>query len=165
MKKDLLQIEVDLLLLKYGESAVIKSLSSSIYKSEDEIIEKIRSLKDRKSRAVTKTRNKKRPIDIANEVIAGSKNENLLVELAILYQNKQFLPQLKDVKRFLGRFNINKNIRSRNDATRAVFESLTQCSLAELNELMSSSGTDSQSSFATLAEHIMGDGGHNSSNK
>ena len=165
MKKDILQIEVDLLLLKYGEPAVIKAISSSINKSVDEIYEKIRILKEQKTNAEKTPRQKKQPIDIAKEVIVGSTNENELFKLAILYQNKQFLPQLKDVRRFLGRFNIDKDIRSRNDATRIVFESLLQCSPGELVNLARDSNTNGQSSFDTLAEHIMGVSGNKSSNK
>lgn len=165
MKKELLQIEIDLLLLKYGETAVIKALSSVSDKSEDEIVEKIRVLKERKTKVSKTPRQQKQPLDIAKEVITGSSNESQLINLAILYQNKQFLPQLKDVKRFLGRFNVSKNIKSRNEATRVVFESLAQCSLDELIYLATDSNTNSQSSFAKLAEHIMGDGDNKSSNK
>ncbi len=165
MKNDLLQIEIDLLLLKYGEAAVIKALSSAVVTTEDELNKKIRTLKEKKLKAPKSPRQQKQPLDIAKEVITGSSNEHQLIKLATLYQNKQFLPQLKDVKRFLGRFNINKNIKSRNEATRVVFESLTKCSSDELTTFSTNSNTNSQSSFAKLAEHIMGDGNNKSSNK
>ncbi len=164
MKNDFLQIELDLLLLKYGEAAVIKALSISIDTTEDELKEKIQVLKEKKLKTPKRPRQQKQPLDIAKEVIKGSSGESQLMDLAILYQNKQFLPQLKDVKRFLGRFNINKNIRSRNEATRVVFELLKQCSADELNKFSTDINTNSQSSFAKLADHIMGDSGSKSSN-
>lgn len=165
MEKELLQIEVDLLLLKYGEDAVIKAISETGAKTENEIYEKISGLKEKKSKTPKSSRQQKQPLDIAKEIVTGSSNESQLIKLAILYQNKQFLPQLKDVKRLLGRFNINKNIKSRNEATRIVFESLSRYSLDELNNLTADSNTNGQSSFAKLAEHIMGDGDNKSSSQ
>lgn len=165
MKTDIVQIEVDLLLLKYGEKTVIKALSVATSTTEDELNKKIRELKEKKIKASKKPRQQRQPLDIAKEVIAGSSNESLLTDLAILYQNKQFLPQLKDVKRFLGRFNITKTTKTRNEATRLVFESLSQCTADELINLSKDLNTNNQSSFAKLAEHIMGDGNNKPSNK
>ena len=157
MKAELLQIEVEVLLLKYGEASVLKALSAATASTEEELRRKINVLKEKKTKTTKSTIAKKQPLDVAKEVIAGSTNEDQLMSLAVLYQNRQFLPQLKDVKRFLGRFNITKVVKNRNDATRIVFESLSRCSQEELMGFTSDSNTGGQSSFAKLAEHIMGD--------
>lgn len=165
MKTELLQIEIDLLLLRYGEPTVLKALSSATNSTEEELRRKIEVLKEKKLQTKKSTRAKKQPLDIAKDVIADSANGEQLLRLAHLYQNRQFLPQLKDVKRFLGRFNVNKDVKSRNDATRIVFESLRRCSIEELTELTIDSNAEEQSSFAKLAGHIMGDSENKSSNK
>ena len=157
MNIELLQIEVEILLLRYGEASVLKALSAAISSTEEELRGKINVLKEKKAKTTKNARAKKQPLDVAKEVIVGSANEDQLMSLAIRYQNREFLPQLKDVKRFLGRFNVTKDVKSRNDATRVVFESLSRCSQEELKELASASDTEGQSSFAKLAEHIMGD--------
>ena len=162
MEVELLQIEVEILLLKYGETSVLKALSAAIASNEEDLRGKISALKEKKAQTTKNTRAKKQPLDVAKEIIAGSTNEDQLMSLAILYQNRQFLPQLKDVKRFLGRFNIIKNVKSRNDATRAVFESLSRCSQEELMSYTADTNTGGQSSFSKLAEHIMGNRGNKS---
>lgn len=162
MKSELLQIEVELLLVKYGEAAVLKALATAADVNEAILIEKIKSLQKAKTRP-TARRAQKQLIDVAKAVTEGSPNEDLLDKLAVLYQNKQFLPQLKDVKKFLGRFNMVRNIKNRNDATKIVFESLKKCSRDELAGFISDLDVGKQSSFATLAEHIMGSHGGKSS--
>ena len=162
MEIELLQIEVEILLLKYGETAVLKALSAAIASNESDLRGKISAMKEKKAQTTKNTRAKKQPLDVAKEIIAGSINEDQLMSLAILYQNREFLPQLKDVKRFLGRFNVFKDVKSRNDATRAVFESLSRCSQEELMSFTADTNTGGQSSFSKLAEHIMGDRGNKS---
>ena len=156
MKSELLKIEVELLLLKYGEESVLKALSGTTGSTEDAIHQKLSMLKEKKTNSKI-SRTKKRPIDVAKEVVGDSVNKEQLMQLAVSYQNRQFLPQLKDVKRFLGRFNITKNITSRDNATRIVFESLNRCSSEELNGFLSDINMADGSSFSRLAGHIMGD--------
>ncbi len=158
MKSELVQIEVELVLLKYGEPAVLRALSAATGANEDELRKKTKALQEKKAKSPRVPKIKKQLIDVAREVVTGSANEDELLKLASLYQNKQFLPQFKDVKRFLGRFNIAKDVKSRNDATKSVFESLNKCSGEELKGFITDVDTDTggRSSFATLADHIMG---------
>jgi len=156
MNTELLKIEVDLLVLKYGESAALRAFASATGSTEDAVRRRLAALKEKK----TKSRGaqiKKRPIYIAKDVAKGSVKEEQLMRLAVSYQNRQFLPQLKDVRRFLGRFNIERAIKSRDNATRIVFETLNRCSSEELDDFLSDSIKSGQSSFSRLAGHIMGD--------
>lgn len=164
MKSKLVQIEVELLLLKYGENAVIRALALASGLNEEKLQEKIFSLQELKTKPARTQKEKKQLVDIANEVLKGAAHEEELRKLAALYQNKRFLPQLKDVKRFLGKFSIGKYAKSRNEATKMVFESLKKCSLDELTAFISEVDNGEQSSFATLADHIMGSHGRKSSN-
>ena len=157
MKLELLQLEVDMLLLKYGEASVLKALATATTCTEDGLQERLAVLKSKKVESSSRRFARKQPLEIAKEVIKGSTNEDQLLDLANLYQNKQFLPQLKDVRRFLGRFKITNNIKTRHDATRAVFESLNRCTREELEEFAPESDSDGRSSFEKLAEQIMGE--------
>ena len=165
MKADLLHIEIELLLLKYGEAPVVKAIALSLNATEEDIRKKIEALKDKKDKSSKTVRVKKAPIDVAKNIIEGAANEDLLTDLANLYQNKQFLTELKDVKRFLGRFNISKEVKSRNEGTRLVFEALCRTTREELNDFISDSNSGGQSSFSKLADHIIGGSSKESSNK
>lgn len=165
MKSELVQIEIELILLKYGESAVVKALSTVTGVSEDDLKNRIQSLQEKKAKPAKAPTVRKQPIDIATEIVKGTANENELTSLATLYQNKQFLPQLKDVKRFLGRFNAPGTPKSRNDATRVVFESLCKCTSEELKGFIENTNAGGDSAFATLADHIMGVNENKSSNR
>lgn len=165
MKADLLQIEVELLLLKYGEASAVKAIALSLNSSEEDILKKIEALRAKKDKTPKTARPKKAPLDVAKEIVAGDTNEDLLTNLAILYQNKQFLAELKDVKRFLGRFNISKEVKSRNEGTRLVFEALCRTTREELSDFISDSNSGGESSFAKLADHIIGGRGKDSSNE
>jgi len=156
MNTELLKIEIDLLVLKYGEAATLRAFAGATGSTEDAVRRKLAILKEKKIKSKV-TRTKKRPIDIARDVAENSVNEEQLMRLAVSYQNRQFLPQLKDVKKFLGRFHVEKNIKSRDNAARIVFETLNRCSPEELNDFLSDSSMSDQSSFSRLAGHIMGD--------
>ena len=159
MKAELLEVEVELLLLKYGEASVLKAISATTGSSEDTIRKKLSILKEKKT-IRKKSRLKKRPIDVAKDVVGDSANKEQLMQLAVSYQNRQFLPQLMDVRRFLHRFNIAKNVKSRDNATRIVFESLNRCSPEELNDFLSGINRSEHSPFSILAGHIMRDRGN-----
>lgn len=159
MNTELLKIEVDLLVLKYGEEAALRAFAGATGSTEDAVRRKLATLKEKKTKSMG-ARTKKRPIDIAKDVAKDSAHEEQLLRLAVSYQNRQFLPQLKDVRRFLGRFNIEKSIKSRDNATRIVFETLNRCSSDELDDFLSDSIESDQSSFSRLAGHIMGDPGN-----
>lgn len=165
MKADLLKLEVELLLLKYGESSVVREVALSLNSSEEDILKKIEALRAKKDKSPKAARPKKSPLDVAKEVVAGAENEDLLTDLAILYQNKQFLSELKDVKRFFGRFNISKEVKSRNEGTRLVFEALYKTTREELSDFILDSNSGGQSSFSKLADHIIGGNSKESSNK
>jgi hypothetical protein len=156
MKSELVQIEVELIVLKYGEPAVLKALATVTGASENELLDKIKMLKENKIKPKRAAKKQKQPIDIAKDIFINAINEHELMELANLYQNKLFLPQLKDVRRFLGRFNITKTLKSRNDATRLVFDSLIKCTNDELKGFIADVNLSENSSFATLTDQIMG---------
>ena len=59
MEIEFLQIEVEILLLKYGETAVLKALSSATASNERDLRGKISALKEKKSANNEKHESKK----------------------------------------------------------------------------------------------------------
>lgn len=155
MKKEILNIEIELLIVKYGYKNILESLSKIKGISIDEIESSIASLQ--KKSAMRKPTRKKSVIEVAEDVISGAEHYASLHELAIKYQSKEFLPQLKDVRRFLERSGIKSNkLKSRLNSTKKVFEFLRGLSKHELESLLTEIPENSESAFSALANEIIG---------
>jgi len=155
MKNDFLKIEMELLLLKYGEASVVKALAEAQGVSADKLLQNLEDKRKQKRQGTTKARVRKPAIDIARELIEGSENEQLLLDLAGRFQSKSFLPQLKDVKRFAERNGISDNFASRDAAAKPLFEKLRMFSRERIQELLASADSAKESHFAQLSKQLI----------
>jgi hypothetical protein len=152
---ELLNIDLRLLLLRYGKTRVSDALTKLEEPTVGELESEIATIKIRKSRGKRKTVS---AIEVAAE-ISRDKPEcsQSLQSLAARYENRTFLPHLRDVHRFLERSGTrHASVRSRADAARSVFNSLSRLSADELRKLAESPGTSRDSDYALLAREIMG---------
>jgi len=155
MKKELLEIEVRLLIHKYGYTSVLGTLASIKESTIEEIESLLAAIEQRGNRP--KTKKQKSNLDIAEEIIKDSEHYEALKKLALDYHNKRFLPQLKDVKRLLERSGIDAGtIKSRVLATKKVFELIRGFDLRELEEMVPSHEGNEESAFSALAREIIG---------
>ena len=155
MKKEILNIEIELLIVKYGYKNILEALSKIKGISIDEIEFSIASLQ--KKSDMRKPIRKKSIIEVAEDVISGAEHYTSLHKLAIKYRNKEFLPQLKDVRRFLERSGIESNkLKSRVDSTKKVFEFLKGLSKHEIESLLTEIPENGESAFSALANEIIG---------
>ena len=156
MKKNILNIEIRLLIEKYGYKTVLSSLSEIKNTSLEEIESLMVSLESKKTSGRKQAR-KKTELELAEKTISGSENSELLIELGKRFQNKTFLPQLKDVKRMFERSRIDSsNIKSRHSSTVKLFELLKRMSKHELEALLSEVQDNSESAFSALSKEIIG---------
>src|SRR3989304_1129475 len=155
MEKNYLEIEIKLLVLKYGYSAVLKGLAMAANTSLGEIEARIIRNAERKN-SKAQTLQRKTTLETAEKIISSSANYKLLHELAVLYQDRIFLPQLRDAKRFLERHGINREVKKRNVAVRPVFELFSTQSQEELKELLTDLHPAGTSTFSQLANEIIG---------
>lgn len=154
--KDLLTIEVRMLILKYGYRRIVQALASISNDSEERIEEDIRKLELSKMKS-PKPRSKSVD-DIAKKVIQSNphKAEQLRV-LTSKYNNKTFLPHLRDATRFLERYSSNpRTFKSRKDATTHVFSILASLDIVQLTELIEDTKSNEQSALSILADQIIG---------
>lgn len=157
MKDEILNIEIRLLIAKYGYENILGVLSNVKGTSVDEIELLVASLQNKK--AMRKPTRKKSIMEVAEDVISGAEHYALLYKLAIKYQDKEFLPKLKDVRRFLERSGINSDaLKSRLNSTKKVFEFLRGLSKHELESLLTDIPEDGESAFSALANEIIGGG-------
>jgi len=155
MKETILNIEIRLLIIKYGYKNILEALSKAKGISIDEIESLIVSLE--KKSAMRKPTRKKSVIEVAEDVISGAEHYASLHKLAIKYQSKEFLPELKDVRRFLERSGIKSNkLKSRINSTKKVFEFLRGLPKYELESLLTEIPENGESAFSALANEIIG---------
>jgi len=155
MKKEILNIEIRLLIVKYGYKNILEALSKTKGTSIDEIESLIVSLE--KKSTMRKATRKKSVMEVAEDVISGAEHYTSLHKLAIKYQSKEFLPQLKDVRRFLERSGLKSNkLKSRLSSTKKVFEFLGGLSKYELESLLTEIPENGESAFSALANEIIG---------
>lgn len=165
MKKDLLNIEIRLLIQKYGYQAIMQSLADIKETSIEEITDLVIALENSKKQA-NNPKKAKNDIDLILKQVANHDNSELLIELLNRFQNKTFLPQLKDVKRFLERLGMNVgNINLRASSAKKLFGKLQSLRKEELESILEEVPINGESAFSALANEIIGGPRNTLSNK
>jgi hypothetical protein len=152
---EFLEHEVILLLAKHGERPVLAALAGKIGMSADELRDKLAELRKMKPRASTR-----KPIHGANDFEAViAQHPNKAEDLKVLFgrfQNKTFLPELKDVRRFLDRHSQKiGRIKSRADAAPKLAKLLGSLDSSELAGLCHDSEQGEYSSLGIISDEIM----------
>ena len=155
--KDLLKLNLSLLVAQYGKTRVSEALSAI----EDVTLTAIRDeISTFGKRARTRTA-QRRPRKSIEEMIREAKPdspqaESIIERLARAYESKEFLPELREVKRFLDSRSISPTkLRSRADALPAVVGVLAQCGLEELHSLDRRRRTQG-SDLGVITDQILG---------
>lgn len=97
--------------------------------------------------------------DVIAEVCSGQPDITELVQkVASRFENRTFLPQLRDVERFLDRAGVaHGRLRSRRASTELVIKTLAGFAREELEHLAQPPEGHGDSDYAVLAREIMGD--------
>jgi hypothetical protein len=152
--KDLIDLDVRLLILRHGKAKVLEALAALGEQTVEEIDRQMQALGQK-----TKTKKRAQPelMDLVAEQ-AGLHPEisEPLRALAVAFENRSFLPQLRDVQRFLDRIGApHGKLKSRTAATATVIRALAKLGPEELARLSADkSGSDSE--YSLLARAIMG---------
>ena len=159
MTAGLLELEVRILVLKHGYKRVLAALSKSQGITEEEIENTLFELERSKD-----TKRKIRKIESITDIAAKAtekypEKSKYILELARRFENKTFLPQMRDVRNFLVPFGLDRNtLKSRVNSAKTVIEKLCELSPSELAELVDFVPSGN-SAFSELARVIMGDHG------
>lgn len=151
---DLLKLDVQLLLLRHGRRKVLDMLATLGEQTAEQLELELRTAQGRRAKRVRKTPSS---VDVLPEISSPVPEvAEALRVLATRYENRMFLPQIRDVQRFLDRLGVpHKAVRSRRDAARRVMIALSKLTLDELTQLTKLPESNS-SDFADLAREIMG---------
>ncbi len=156
---DLLKIELRLLVLRYGRRKILEALAAQGDQTPEELEAELALVEQRKASR------KPKKLLAAVELVAQLCRERpecaeVLETLATRYENRTFLPDLRDVERFLDRAGSpHGRLKSRRTAARQVITALSRLNTEELKRLAASPPAQGDSDFAMLAREIMGGSG------
>ena len=148
--RDLLDADIALLLLRHGKSSVIGTLAKHLQLSEVELEEMLSTtLKRRRVQPPSKALSS--PQFSIDRLIKGREyKEKFLRQLHAKFENRTFLPELKDVKLFLGRNKKSSaSVKSRASAKSKIFMLLAELDLDSLEKLASEEAAE-KSEFSSL---------------
>lgn len=153
----LLELELRLLIARYGKAKVAKVLSGIGNTDLPAIKAGIEKYEDGAKRSKAQRRTEKIIEEIVREVNpVNPEIAQLLEQLARAYENKEFLPELRKVKKFLEYRDIpTLKIRSRRDALPFVLQALASCSIDELREF-NETKRSSRSDLGIITDQILG---------
>ncbi len=153
--KRFLNYEVALLLAKYGKSALLGALAQQLQLTPDQLEEILQRPLTEKS--APRADNQSSAVDLVAQL--GQEHPNKILLLRTLqgrFQNRTFLPELRDVKRFFERHARPLGAtKSRADSLPRVIKLLAELDVAELEALCHTQPGSEYSSLAVISEAIL----------
>lgn len=152
---ELLKLELRLILLRHGRRKVIQVLAALGDQSPEQIEADLAAAEKNKKSAMPRYTPSAAELaaEIAREKPASAE---VMRSLAMRYDNRTFLPQLRDVQRFLEQAGVQrKKLRSRREAAKEVFALLSRLRADELQRMVVSAEPAKDSDYALLAREIM----------
>jgi hypothetical protein len=157
MRDQLLDIDVRLLVLRHGRQRVLSALARLVEQTPEELEEQLRTLGH-----ISVTRRRKEPSQSLIEfAVSECRDRGEILEplraLAVAFENRSFLPNLRDVQRFLHRTGASpQKLKSRAAAGPVVIHVLSKLPRDELDNLVSQGAPGGESDYALLSRAIMG---------
>jgi len=155
MTNTYLQIELRLLLLRHGRRAIVQALAELGEQTPEDVERELAAAHERKKK-------RKAAAPSPAELVAKAcKDRPEIIELVgtlvTRFENRSFLPNLRDVVRFLDQAGYpHGRLRSRRKAVGHVVKALSQTSTDELRRLNAPPSSSGESDYALLAREIMG---------
>ena len=157
--KDLLGLELRLLIARHGKARINEALSSMEDVGLATLDADVKAYEGRTRKSRARPRPRKSIDEMIQETNPESPDaEHLVRKLALAYEDRRFLPELREVKRFLeSRRTSAAKFRSRADALPAVIQVLAQTGFDELTTLDERKGTRG-GDLGIIANQILGRG-------
>lgn len=152
---EILELELSLLLIKYGERKVFRSLAKVDGLSVSELEAKLKRVHQAEKKP---SRRKGRDTaKVIEEIINQHPQKSQLLKLLYSrFQSGSFLPQLRDIKRFFNKHSLEPgNLSSRNNSAAKVFKLLASLNENELKELTQERDKTEYSALGIISDEIM----------
>jgi hypothetical protein len=153
--QEILELEISLLLIKYGKDRVLKTFAKKI---DDELIQKLSIASKISQNRTQKKKGPRKPFSIEPLFEGREDKADLLTALQARFKNRTFLPELRDVKRFLDR-NTNRaiSLKSRSAAEKILFTTLANLDKNTLKDFLSdTTSSNKESSLGLISDEILG---------
>jgi hypothetical protein len=150
----MLILEIRILVLRHGKQKVLRALASVGDQTIQQIEQQLAAIENAKKAP----RRKATALELATTECRDNPDvADALRALAVAFENRTFLPELRDVQRFLERRGSSRvKYRSRADAAPALIRGLAKIPREELLQLASQPAEASDSDYSLLARAIMG---------
>jgi hypothetical protein len=155
VKDKLLEIDVRLLVLRYGRQRILKVMARLGEQTPEELERQLRTVEQRSEPG--RTRNQKQSLGdvVAFECRERPELAEPLRAIAVNFENRTFL--LRDVHRFLDRIGESPGtLKSRAAAGPALIRALSKMKQEELARLVARDGSPRESDYSLLSRAIMG---------
>ena len=159
MRQDiLLSLEAQLLIARYGRQRVLETLAAIGNVDLAAVQREIETYRV-KSKNKRSTRKKNSVKALLGKVNLNEDTRSLVEKIAYAYDNKEFLPELRKVRRFLEAHGVKSDkLRSRADALPKIINLLARQSSDSLEKLVVESETTDRSDLGLIADQILGHG-------
>ena len=159
MNDDILALELRLLILRYSRRRIIDALARLEDQTPEEVENELNIALERETRRKLKPKQRPTTDLIAHACQDRPEIAEAVTTLANRFENRTFLPQLRDVVRFLDRSGISHGkLKSRRASTPKVVAALAKLNAEELRHLAAPPAPGIENDFALLAREIMAGG-------
>jgi hypothetical protein len=153
MRSKFLEYQIVLLLAQYGKLAVLAALAAKLETSEEQLMAQMQ-----RPPAKARQRAKERRSFDVGSAVAGEDpaKAQLLRTLHNRYENRTFLPELRDVKRFFEQFGqAIGSVKSRAALLPKVMRFLAEREMSELESLTKTPTGSDYSSLGLISDEIL----------
>ena len=150
----MLEIDVSLLFLRYGKDVVLDRIRQLEERSAEEVAASVSAL----SKGTRKRQPRKSALDKALEVELARRPDlaEPLRVVAANFDSKRFLPNLRDVRRFLEKLGrASEAAKTRAQAGPVLLQALCALSRDELADIAATSGATGESGLSLLTRAIL----------
>lgn len=156
--RELLELEVALLLVKHGKQSVLQAMALLLRLSAQELETELGKLSDVSYALAAKKRSQGKPFSLDSILKGREEKADSLRQLQARFENRTFLPELKDVKRFFERYGKRvPSLKSRSSAQAPLFKLLADLESPTLTKLLAESPTSATfSSLGIISDEILG---------
>lgn len=156
--REILDLEVSLLLLKHGKLALLQAIARRMQLSDEDLQLELEKLQHSEYVSLAKKKNIPKPFVIDSILVGREEKAEFLRQLCARFDNRTFFPELKDVKRFFERHGRPAVAwKSRLLAQESLFSVLADLDVSELKKLLAEAPTSTEvSSLGLISDEILG---------
>ena len=152
--KGLISFDISILIIRYGKSAVLRELSDQLGLSESDLEMKLHIIHQKKH---VEKKKKAAEFSLENQLTSDPEKDKALRKLKARFDNRTFLPELRDIKRLLDRRGISsRTLKSRATSQKILFSALAKEDIKSLTRLLEEpTSNGSFSSLGIISEEIL----------